>query len=702
MKEVLIITESVAAGEHYKRLLCDLFEEAIQARNICTDRDGLTNLPDAELYVVGATSTGIFGQIIAQINPEKKIVVVSLTFKKQQIDQLKAIPAGTQAMLVNFSANMTIETIAELNWLGVTHIELVPVHPGLSITYGIDAAITPGEPQFVPHYAKNVLDIGHRVFNAETITEVALKLGYTWFLKSEKYREYINSLIKPRDSVSMLWMESMRMENYFRILIGALDIGIVGIDTENCVFTANAAAQAIIGVRIEDLIGKPLLDTAVEIGQAVQEDQAEKIAKLLQIRGVHITLSTAPIIWQGDLVGRFILLQRFTEEEKRQHQFRLQLYQKGYKSKYTFNDIIGKSPGIVRAKSIARKMAGTDSSVLLTGESGTGKELFAHSIHHASKRSDMPFVAINCAALPENLLESELFGYAEGAFTGAKKGGKLGLFEYAHKGTLFLDEIEGMSPNLQIKLLRVLQEREMTRVGDDRIISIDVRIIAASNENILDMVHRGMFRRDLYYRLNTLPISIPPLREREEDIFLIMGALRDKLGANFQLTPAAQNVFRGYAWEGNVRELNNIVEYLRFEEKPTIDVADLPLIMTADVSDLPPPDRGLDTKMGIKPDAKTGAGSGTRRDIEGLAGFWAAARGREEAFSFVLRALGEAADSIGRGSLLQTARERGMTLTEQEIRGILVELNKLGMVSVSKGRGGSRLTLKGKSMIEYL
>jgi len=225
------------------------------------------------------------------------------------------------------------------------------------------------------------------------------------------------------------------------------------------------------------------------------------------------------------------------------------------------------------------------------------------------------------------------------------------------------------------------------RIGDDRIITIDVRIVAASNENILDMVQRGAFRRDLYYRLNTLPINIPPLRERGDDLFLIMEAVQQKLGAHFKLTDEAREVFRTYPWDGNVRELINIVEYLRFADTPVIELADLPQIMTAQIApkEAPPlvfePDRQVDAA----PDE--------------IASYRSVSRGREEAFSFVMKALGEK-DNAGRGYLCRTAKEQGLSLSDQEIRGILQKLNALGLVSVSRGRGGSRLTQKGKRVFK--
>lgn len=241
-----------------------------------------------------------------------------------------------------------------------------------------------------------------------------------------------------------------------------------------------------------------------------------------------------------------------------------------------FDDVIGESEAIRKTKSVLKRMAVSESPVLLIGETGTGKELFAHAVHRESKRKDGPFVAINVAAVPENLLERELFGYEEGAFTGAKKGGRPGLFEFSHKGTLFLDEVEGMSQSLQIKLLRVLQEREIMRVGGNRVIKIDVRIVAATNESLEEKVKEGSFRRDLYYRLNTLPIMFPTLAERGEDMFLIIESMKKELGGDFVLTESVRNFLRDYSWPGNIRELRNVVEYFVYTGQERITMDELP------------------------------------------------------------------------------------------------------------------------------
>ena len=234
--------------------------------------------------------------------------------------------------------------------------------------------------------------------------------------------------------------------------------------------------------------------------------------------------------------------------------------------KITLDNIVGNSEIMEHTKQKALITAKSNSTVLITGESGTGKELFARAIHNHSDRTDYPFVAVNCAAIPDNLLESELFGYEEGAFTGAKKGGKLGKFELAHKGTIFLDEIGDMSLHLQGKLLRVLQERELDKIGGKSNIFIDVRVIAATNKNLEDLVKNGQFREDLYYRLKVIPITLPTLRERKSDIPLLIDYMikeyahklnKDVIG----IEEDASKTLVDYTWPGNVRELQNIIEY---------------------------------------------------------------------------------------------------------------------------------------------
>ncbi|PUU88169.1 MAG: PAS domain S-box, partial [Halanaerobium sp.] len=236
----------------------------------------------------------------------------------------------------------------------------------------------------------------------------------------------------------------------------------------------------------------------------------------------RIATNRVPIKVENKLNGVVATFQDVTKIQKLEQEIRRELNKKGSTAQYDFDDIIGESKAIKVKKELAKKFAKVSSTVLITGQSGTGKELFAHSIHKNSKRKNGPFVAINCAALPTNLLESELFGYEEGSFTGAKEGGKSGLFELAHRGTIFLDEIGKMDKKLQARLLRVIQEKRIMRLGGREVIPVDVRIISAANSNLKTEVQNGEFRKDLYYRLNVLELEIPPLSERKVEKTIVI------------------------------------------------------------------------------------------------------------------------------------------------------------------------------------
>ena len=341
-------------------------------------------------------------------------------------------------------------------------------------------------------------------------------------------------------------------------------------------------------------------------------------------------------------------------------------------------------------------MADSNASVLITGESGTGKELFAHAIQAASPRSEYPFVAINCAAIPDTLLESELFGYENGAFTGAKKGGKIGFFEFAHKGTLFLDEIEGMSPLLQVKLLRVIQEQEVVRVGGHRVIHVDVRIIAATNEQLVELVQRGEFRKDLYYRLGVLPVELPPLRERGSDILLLMEHMKRHVGAEFQLSKPAEKILLHHCWDGNIRELRNCAEYLAYIGKKVILPTDLPSTIyktpavspsVSSTAEIQTPALPVHSATSMMQSLKKAAGS------------------RMAAFIFVLQTMTDAQRkgvTCGRKTIVQEAKQKNQQLSEQEVRTIFSTLERLELIEIHRGRGGSLITQKGRQLVDLV
>lgn len=680
-KKIAVFTISSEVGKFYKQQLEYFFEDLVEIFLYSMEENNFANIiSSADLYVVATTSSDTFEYVMSFIPENKSFVILYVTFKKDCLKMISKIKKGTKALLVNLSVNMAIETIADLNRFGITNIEFFPAYPGMELIPEVDLAITPAESRYVPEKIKKVIDIGNRVLSAKSISEIALKLGFNQLLDSAKFKNYMDSLAEYDYSISTLASRNFNMENKFDILLEAMDVGIIGVESDNKIFAFNRAAEEILGVKKNHMIGtsvdKLLPFTKKYAGGNKFEGED---TKLIKVKGIYVSATVTPIIRQSAYMGNFITIQRFYDEENKQHKLRAQMLEGGHISKYTFDDIIGESECMKKTKSIAMKMAKTDSSILLTGESGTGKELFAHSIHNSSSRNRMAFVAINCAALPDTLLESELFGYGEGAFTGAKKGGKLGLFEYAHRGTLFLDEIEAMSPNLQVKLLRVLQEKEVMRVGENKIIHIDARIIAASNENIRSMVENGSFRKDLYYRLNTLPIDIPPLRDRGNDIFLLVEQIKESIGAKFQLTEGAKNAFLNYKWDGNIRELRNMVEYLKFMDLNIIDYSDLPDIL----------------KSGLE-DGQL-SGNHSKKTIKFL--------GLSDSQIVVLKILKDAENKsvfLGRKSISEEAKKYGILLSEQEVRTLIKKLKDGLFVEVIRGRKGTILTEKGREALDMV
>lgn len=296
--------------------------------------------------------------------------------------------------------------------------------------------------------------------------------------------------------------------------------------------------------------------------EAVLGGGEARIDEVVVIRGRRLLVNTFPIYLNAKSGGAVAFVHDVLSLQKISRKIGDDLNQRGLTSRYTVNDIQGTSPEILGVRARVLRYGPVSTSIYINGETGTGKELVAHALHAASPRVSGPFVAVNCAALPESLLESELFGYEEGAFTGAKRGGKAGLFELAHKGTLFLDEIASISPAMQIRLLRVLEAREIMRIGGNRIIPVDVRIISASQHNQLsELLRRGAFRLDLYYRLVGLSISIPPLRERREDILPLAAEALKRCGKTpTAITPSIRKILLEHSWPGNVRELLSIME----------------------------------------------------------------------------------------------------------------------------------------------
>lgn len=371
-----------------------------------------------------------------------------------------------------------------------------------------------------------------------------------------------------------------KMKKYIDVLETILDNayeGIVIVDKDGYIIRFNHAYQKFLGVSEDEVLGKHVTDIIENTRMHIVAKKGEKeLGHIQELKGHKIVASRIPLYEDEKLIGAVgkilfqdiaelkSLAQRFEVLENRLNYYKNEV-ERLQQAKYSFSNIITQNSKVEYLKKIAKKAADSNSTVLIEGESGTGKELFAHAIHKSSDRKYGAFVRVNCAAIPQNLLESELFGYEAGAFTGANKKGKPGKFELANGGTIFLDEISTMPLEMQAKLLRVIQERELERVGGTGTINLDLRLIVATNENLEKQVKKNNFREDLYYRINVIRLNLPPLRERSGDIELLAKSLIKKLAKELdieekEISGEAMQKLKSYDWPGNVRELQNFIE----------------------------------------------------------------------------------------------------------------------------------------------
>ncbi|MFZ7103955.1 MAG: sigma 54-interacting transcriptional regulator [Peptococcaceae bacterium] len=349
--------------------------------------------------------------------------------------------------------------------------------------------------------------------------------------------------------------------------------GVIVTDENGRIALLNPVAEEILQIKKEAAVGKSGREIIPNssLGSVLQTGNSE-IGQIQETTAGHILSNTVPIKVNGRVTGVVATFQEVARIQDAEHKIRRDLYRQGFVARYKFNDILTCDANMRRLIEIARDYAGTDATILIEGESGTGKEMLGQGIHLASPRRAEPFIAVNCAALPPQLLESELFGYEEGAFTGAKKGGKCGLFELAHNGTIFLDEIGEMAKELQAGLLRVLEERQVMRLGSDKIIPVNIRVIAAANVPLQEQMKKGLFRTDLFYRLNVLNLRPIPLRERKGDIEYLAGYFlrrcNEKYGRQVEgLSSDVISFLKNYPWPGNIRELKNVMERIVLSAK---------------------------------------------------------------------------------------------------------------------------------------
>ena len=399
------------------------------------------------------------------------------------------------------------------------------------------------------------LIIGDAV-SVKTAEKYGMKANFINSGKQSIYRALQEALL-----IAKVRRQDEHKSQMIRTIINRSHDGIVAVDKNNKITLFNPEAERIFHRVKFEVLGKKMKDICANFDEKKLKEGQEL---LINIYNKQYLLKNSFLYVKNIQQGSIYTLQNVSEMQRLERNIRKKLSAKGLVAKYHIEDIIGTSEACIKMKNKAKKYALTNSTILVTGQSGTGKEMLVQSIHNMSTRAQGPFVAINCAALPENLLESELFGYVDGAFTGAKRGGRQGMFELAHGGTLFLDEIGEMPLSLQSRILRVLQEREVMPLGGESIIPVDVRVIAATNQNLAQMVKNGTFRSDLYYRLNILRIHMPTLAERREDIPLLAECMvknMQEINPQIKAISREAKVFlQNRNWQGNIRQFVNLME----------------------------------------------------------------------------------------------------------------------------------------------
>ncbi|WP_075363926.1 sigma-54 interaction domain-containing protein [Desulfosporosinus metallidurans] len=601
------------------------------------------------------------------ISNSENIIVIHRTIKDKEAYSIFTIPKNTKVLVVNDTKETTLETVSLLYQIGINHLNLIPYEEGGNYS-DIKIAITPGESDRVPVDIQKIIDTGNRYIDISTFIQIINKLSIDNKEIRSRLIKYSETIITLDNGIKSQYKELYIKNEELDMVLNLSNEGILLMNNDNKISLSNKRFKVMFNIdeeiadkKIDMLFSKKIKDILYK---------ENLIDELMEFNNKFIIINKHKIDYLGENAGYYYNFQEVTYIKQLEQNLSKKLRDKGFIARYSFDFIKTNSRFMVECVELAKKIALSDLTVFITGESGTGKELFAQSIHNFSKKCKQPFVAVNCAAFNESLLESELFGYEGGSFTGALKEGKVGLFELANNGTIFLDEIGDMPLSLQTRLLRVLQERQVMRIGSQRVTNINIRVIAATNKNIFEMVQKGLFREDLFYRINVLPINIPPLRKRQEDIIPLLQYFIGRSN-KLELTDEVNSLLLNYNWPGNIRELENVASYIALmnEEKATLDKLPYYLLLQK---------------------------NSFEKELTVIEGSFSITKGLE-----IIKMVDQC-KSIGRKSIENSLRGFDINTSESEIRRILLCLNSLGIVSSNVGRKGTEITAYGKAFMKWI
>lgn len=566
MKNLVVISMGQNTSIAFREQLHRLLGNRVNVNHYYIEGNLLTTNIKADLVLF--SSEAAYRGAKSYVNKKCPILIARRSINYHEVNKLFEIPVGTDVLLVNDLASSADQTIALLQTLGIDHINYYPYSPERLNYPKLRIAVTPGEKELVPHCVKEIIDIKTRLIDITTLLEVLIQLNLLELYADFLSANYVQDIIRLIKNDNQMIHESNKIRAQFETVIATVHDGIIAIDSCEKISVFNPVAEKLLNIKAEQAVGHSVNQITNTNLLHILNGENKIRESLVKVNEHYLIVNIAymhPDNWE---LGRIYTFKDVSEIRRLEESVRRKLIQEQKIAKYTFSQVVGESTVIKQMLAIAGKMALSSSTILIQGESGTGKEIIAQGIHNASPRNSGPFIAVNFAALTENLLESELFGHVEGAFTGATRGGASGLFEEAHKGTIFLDEIGDAPLAFQVKLLRVLQEQQIRRVGSSKLIPIDVRVIVATNRDLKELIEKGQFRQDLYYRLNVLPIKAPPLRARGQDILLLAKVFYENNTRRSDDEEAEQyfkkiaSCLLEYSWPGNIRELQNVVEYL--------------------------------------------------------------------------------------------------------------------------------------------
>ncbi len=671
MKRIALITDqrNSQLGDVLGRDLMEVLGGRVEIRSHFFENLKPCEPIEADLVLVTTQSKAL--EVQNHVAEARRILAVHRTIRESDAHRIFTLPPGTQVLVVNNLPETTMEMVALMQQLEFNHLHFIPFEEGMDCS-DIHIAVTPGERDLVPEHISTVIDIGHRCIDISTFIEIIIRLRIVDRDIDQRLLRYSQNNVTLDTGVNHQYKDLFKRNIELDTIINLAHEGILLINNQGKIALHNQALAEMLDLR-EDILGRGLEVFAPEIQEILGQEQSREW--IVETKGHSLVVNRQDIHYFGEPSGSYFNFQEVTYIRQLEQNLSRKLRERGLTARYTFPDVLTHSPAMRQCIELAKRIAGSEFTVLIMGESGTGKELLAQSIHNASPREKQPFVAVNCAAVPENLLESELFGYVGGSFTGALREGKEGLFEQANNGTVFLDEIGDMPPMLQAKLLRVLQERQIMRVGSTKLTQVNIRVIAATNRNLRERIQAGQFREDLYYRLNALSLIVPPLRERPEDIFpLLKHFLAEQHQARLTFTAEARELLQHYAWPGNIRELGNVANHITLMAKSTVTVEALPAYLVSRTE-----------SFGAE-EAILGARCGLDRAL-GVLGILD---------QFANRGL-----RAGRNSIKTALQGQGNPLSEAEVRGVLQLLAELGLVRSSVGRQGTELSSIGKSFINW-